>query len=213
MEIFTSLSQGNNIQGLVFLAVALKKSGDSIGSLSIFTKIKRLEPAWITNMDYYGMLLQEQGKYSALVRLSGELLDLSKHRAESWLVQAMCCEMKSAHVQALSHIDHALQLNNRHLLAHQLKGRLLLEMQKPGEASLSFRNAYRISRDISNYEGLVRCYIALGKQLEATSTAKEALALLPHSARAVCLAGVVMKENPSLQTKVIATRFSLNLYV
>ena len=54
--------------------------------------------------------------------------------------------------------------------------------------------------------GLVQCYISLGKHLEATSTAKEALALLPHSARAVCLAGIVMKENPSLHGKVIAVK-------
>lgn len=38
--------------------------------------------------------------------------------------------------------------------------------------------------------------------MEATSTAKEALALLPLCARAVCLAGVVMKENSTLHNKV-----------
>ena len=78
-------------------------------------------------------------------------------------------------------------------------------MNRPGEACLSFRNAYRISRDIATYEGLVHSYISLGKILEATSTAKEVYALLPHNARAVCLAGVVMTHTPTLISKVFFT--------
>jgi tetratricopeptide (TPR) repeat protein len=49
--------------------------------------------------------------------------------------------------------------------------------------------------------GLVKCYLKLGKSLEATAMAKEALALLPHSARSVALAGQVMSSNPSLYLK------------
>lgn len=59
--------------------------------------------------------------------------------------------------------------------------------------------------------GLVDCYLALGKIMEATTTAKEALALMPLSARAVCLAGRVMMENNSLQNKVNDSRHRYSL--
>ena len=59
--------------------------------------------------------------------------------------------------------------------------------------------------------GLVGCYVALGKIMEATTTAKEALALMPLSARAVCLAGRVMMENNSLHNKVNEIKASIFL--
>jgi tetratricopeptide (TPR) repeat protein len=49
--------------------------------------------------------------------------------------------------------------------------------------------------------GLINCYIQYGKLGEASITAKEALALFPHSAHAVCLAGIVMSQSQNTLVK------------
>jgi tetratricopeptide (TPR) repeat protein len=72
-----------------------------------------------------------------------------------------------------------------------------------GEAAKSYRNAYKLKRNIATYQGLIDSYIKLDLLNEATSTAKEALLLLPSSSRTLCLAGLVMFHSPLLTKKVI----------
>jgi tetratricopeptide (TPR) repeat protein len=160
-----------------------------------------MEPNWIDGMDQYAYLLQKQGNLAAVNRLYTDLFALSNNLPEPWVVLTISCLMKSDFEPALNHIENAIQLSPRHVFAYQIKGDLFYAMNKPGKACTAYRTAYRISRDFANFEGLVHCYIQLGKLIDATSTAKEALFLYPQSARAVCLAGIVMKENPSLVAK------------
>jgi anaphase-promoting complex subunit 7 len=189
---------------LCLLGQMLRKSGDSHGAKQLFVKLRRLEPDWVEGMDVFAAILRDEGNSMSLNRLATDLMDLAENRPESFVTMAILHEMKGEFEDALRSVENALKLNSRYYFAHQIRGKILMAMNRYGEASLSFRNAYGITRDIFTYEGLVNCYIGLGKMLEATSTAKEALALLPSSPRATCLAGIVMTHNPSLINKVIA---------
>ncbi|KAJ3357056.1 Anaphase-promoting complex subunit 7 [Kappamyces sp. JEL0680] len=198
---FMSFQSNNNVFALSYLAQVYRKSGDVISALQTYAKIRRLEPHWLDDMDCYGLLLHDQGNLSTISRLATDLRDLSKDRPETLVCQALVCDMKGEQKDAIQYIDQALGADSRHFLAHHVKGNLLYAAQAYGEASLCYRNAYRIAKDITNYQGLVKCYLNMGKNLEATAMAKEALALLPHSPGAVCLAGIVMSANPSLYGK------------
>jgi tetratricopeptide (TPR) repeat protein len=203
LQTFTAL--GQQYKGNPFLlahtAQTYQRSGDIHTCQQIFTKIRRLDPDAIEGLDTFAFILRQQGNFTLVHRLANELMDLCDRRPEAWVSKAILHEMKSEHDEAMKHIEKAISLDKRHYFSHQIKGKVLFNMRRFGEAGASFRNAYGITRDIVTYEGLVHCYISLGKLLEATSTAKEALALLPNSPRAVCLAGVVMTHNPSLLTK------------
>jgi tetratricopeptide (TPR) repeat protein len=191
---------------LCLLGQMLRKAGDNHAAKQLYVKLRRLEPDWVEGMDVFAVILREEGNSMSLNRLATDLLDFAENRPETLVTIAILHEMKGEYEDALKAIDNALKINGRYYFAHQMRGKILMAMNRYGEASLSFRNAYGITRDIFTYEGLVNCYIGLGKMLEATSTAKEALALLPSSPRATCLAGVVMTHNPSLINKVCATK-------
>ena len=160
-----------------------------------------MEPHWIDGMDEYAYLLQKQGNLAAVNRLHSDLFQLSNNLPEPWVALTISCLMKSDFDGGMNHIENAISIAPRNVFAYQVKGDLLFAMNRFGKACAAYRTAYRISREFANYEGLVHCYIQLGKLMDATSTAKEALFLYPQSARAVCLAGIVMKENPSLNSK------------
>lgn len=170
--------------------------------MQTYKKLRRLEANWIDGMDTYALLLQRQDDVAAVNRLGVDIMQISIDRPEAWVIMAIAREMNSEYESALHHIEKAILLSPRHVVSHQVKGSLLYAMNQAGEASLSYRNAYRISRDFLSYDGLVHCYLSLGKIAEATSTAKEALILLPNSGKAYCLAGIVMSETISMQDKV-----------
>ena len=150
-----SQSNGTNVQELALIAQVQRKSGETISAIHTYSRIRRLDPCWIQDMDYYASLLDSQGNSSAIEKLSNDLLSLANNSPESWTVFSILTNMKGNAKQALDHLDKALLLNSRHSLAHHQKGKILLQLEKPSEASVCFRNAYRISRDIANYEGTV----------------------------------------------------------
>lgn len=147
-------SNGTNVQELALVAHVQRKAGDVISAIHTYSRIRRLDPCWIQDMDYYAVLLESQGNASAIEKISNDLFSLANNSPESWLVFALFTNLKGNAAQALDHLDKALLLDNRHSLAYQQKGKIILQMGKPSEASACFRNAYRISRDIANYEGM-----------------------------------------------------------
>lgn len=134
-----------------------------------FNKMRRLDLEGILGMDRYAMLLRNSGNFNSLQRLSEELVNFCDS-PQNYIAQSFVAEMKQEYDQALVHIDKAISLNSRHYFSHQVRAKILFALGKFGEASVSYRNAYKACRDITTYEGLVNCYLKLDKVIEATST-------------------------------------------
>ncbi len=137
----------------MLIARVQSRSGDAITASHTYSKIRRLDSTWLQDMDSFARLLFYHGDVEALQKLSDDIFSLAKDSPEAWVSLALVQHLKGKSGPALEYLDRALLLDSRHLLAHQIKGKLLLDTDKAAEACASFRNAYRICRDIFNYEG------------------------------------------------------------
>ncbi|KAJ3259817.1 Anaphase-promoting complex subunit 7 [Boothiomyces macroporosus] len=164
------------------LANVYSKSGDPHAAIQVHRNVLKLDSGCMDG-------------------LTKDTFDMNEERPEVWIIRSLNSLSKEEYDTALEQVERGISVAPTHMLGHALKGKILLENGKFGEAAHSYRNAYRLERDLSNYEGLTKCYSKLGKHLEATTTAKEAFSLLPNSPRAVTLAGLVLAENPSLYNK------------
>jgi tetratricopeptide (TPR) repeat protein len=118
---------------------------------------------------------------------------------ETLVSLAILSDLKGDLEDALVHLDKCLAISIRYPFAHHIKGSVLFGLGRYGEAADSYRSEYKLRQNISAYEGLVKCYIKLERFPEALSTAKESITVLPKSARAYCLIGMVMAETGNNQ--------------
>jgi Tfp pilus assembly protein PilF len=81
-------------------------------------------------------------------------MSMGKHKPEAWTCAALVDQSKGEYSKALENVDSALAIDPRNFTAHHVRGHILIHLDRVGEACLSFRRAYRISKDISNYEGI-----------------------------------------------------------
>ncbi|KAI8929190.1 hypothetical protein BC831DRAFT_21414 [Entophlyctis helioformis] len=199
LQILTSLENMHPFCVDIQLEIAMchVESGNSNAARLCYTKIRKLEPDTSSQMDIYAGLLQAHGKVQAVNNLAEDLFHISEERPEPWLAMARYCEMKGHLDQALYFVEKATVWNSRHVPTYHLKGSLLLAMNRPADAILSYRSAYRISRDVVTYEGIIESYLALGQTNQAVAAANEALRLMPKSARVLTLMGVVFEKVPT----------------
>jgi tetratricopeptide (TPR) repeat protein len=121
------------------------------------------------------------GRLDRICSLSNELMDISESKPESWISKAITASISKSPSQSviLKYIDKAISLNKHHLFAHQIKGFYLSEFGQTDESVKSFRNAYKISRDVFTYEGLVLNYIKQKRLEEALKLSLEAVTIFP----------------------------------
>ena len=82
------------------------------------------------------------------------------------------------------------------MIAHLLKGNLLLSSERPQESVLCFKRAYNLHKDILAFAGLVRAYLGIGKVKEALTFATESYKLMPLNPQALSLLGLVLSQPP-----------------
>ena len=177
------------------LALAYVKSTLYTFANATYMKLKRLHPFETLYKDGLAVVLFHQADISALRQLETQVSSYTSQK-ECIFVSALSLMAKNQNEKALAKLERILLDFPRYVLAHQYMGYVLCKMNRFGQAATSYRNAYRISRDIWTYRGLIICYLKLLKFNEATITAKEALALFPLSSVACMLAGQVLRDSP-----------------
>ncbi|RWW09156.1 hypothetical protein GW17_00027369 [Ensete ventricosum] len=106
--------------------------------------------------------------------------------------------------------EQSLRIDDRHISGHIMKGNLYLSLNRPDAAVTAFRGAQELRPDLRSYQaldvvssaGLVRSYLALSKTKEALFIAREAMKLMPQSAKALKLVGDVHASSSSGREKV-----------
>ncbi|KAF9932032.1 Anaphase-promoting complex subunit 7 [Linnemannia zychae] len=192
-RIFSKLDEAypQNIDLKLRLARCLKWMGKYVRACLMYSQVRKLDNYIVDDMYYYGACLKEIHNTKYLNKLAGDLLNFNDKHPDTWCVQAMYWDMKNERDKALQLVSRALQYKPDHCGALQLRGLFYLE-RSPVKAIGSFREASKVEKDIVTYEGMVRAYVQLERQLEACKEAEEAKSRMPGNAQAHALYGMAL---------------------
>ncbi|KAF9110489.1 Anaphase-promoting complex subunit 7 [Mortierella sp. AM989] len=181
----------DNIDIKLKMALCLKRLGKIVRSCFMYSQVRKLDNHVLKDMYHYGVCLKQLSKAMYLNKLASELLSCNDLHPDSWCVQALYWEVRGDKEKALQMVSRALQIHPDHCGALQLRGQLYME-SSPLKALQSFREVYKIEKDIVTYEGLVNTYILMERLPEAVDMAKEAKKLMPDSAHALAIYGTAI---------------------
>ncbi|THU67813.1 hypothetical protein C4D60_Mb05t28630 [Musa balbisiana] len=190
----------NNVHILLEIAKVEAIIGRHDEAIMNFEKVRSIDPFVVTYMDEYAMLLKLKSDISKLNKLVHDLLNIDPTRAEVFVALSALWERKDER-RALSYAEKSLRIDDRHISGHIMKGNLYLSLNRPDAAVTAFRGAQELRPDLRSYQGLVRSYLALSKTKEALFIAREAMKLMPQSAKALKLVGDVHASSSSGREK------------
>ncbi|KAF9175795.1 Anaphase-promoting complex subunit 7 [Mortierella sp. AD010] len=182
-----------NVDIKLRMALCLKRMGKTVRSCFMYSQARKLDSHVLKDMYHYGVCLKQLSKAMYLNKLASDLLSCNDLHPDAWCVQALYWDTRGNNEKALQMVSRALQIQPDHCGALQLRGQLCFETS-PLKALQSFREAYRIEKDIVTYEGLVKTYILMERPLEAVDMAKEAMKLMPDSAQALAIYGMAIYQ-------------------
>jgi anaphase-promoting complex subunit 7 len=196
LDAFTKMERkySNNIYLLLQIAALHLQTSDEVNAERTFERIRNVDDCCMEKMDEYAHLLQKRGAESALNSLASEMLELDDKRPEPWVILSLYQYTRHDNEKAVSFVDKAISLDQRHSFAHRIKGIILLSDNAPDKAAASFFHANELSRDVASYEGLVECYLARHQYKEAVCMAREAIEIAPRDFRAVTLVGLALSH-------------------
>lgn len=183
------------------LAVTSMQDGYAVQAQEAFKRLRELDPFYVDGMDTYGSIIKLRGTSRALRSLTNDLFAIDTARPEPWCVAAMYAELEGDRQRALLLVDKALEIDSMHVFAYLLRGAILLALNHAQRASVAFYRALSIEKDHSGYQGVVQAHIQLDELPRALANANEAVQLMPRSARALALVGLVLSCESSMHRK------------
>ncbi|XP_078446532.1 tetratricopeptide repeat (TPR)-containing protein [Wolffia australiana] len=202
IEIYSELLQRfpNNVHIMLEIAKVEAIVGRNDEAIMNFEKVRSIDPFVMTYMDEYAMLLKAKSESSKLNKLVHDLLIIDPHRVEVSVSLSVLWERKDES-KALAYAEKSVRQNDRHITGHIMKGNLLLQLKRAEAAAAAFRAAQELRPDLRSYQGLVRSFLGFSKIKEALYAAREAMKVMPQSAKALKLVGDVHASNPAGREK------------
>ncbi|VFQ64668.1 unnamed protein product [Cuscuta campestris] len=202
LELLADLLQRfpNNVHLLLEMAKVEAIIGKYDEAITHFEKARSIDPYVMTHMDEYAMLLKVKSEFSKLNKLVHDLLNIDPTRAEVFVALSVLWERKDEK-KALSYAERSIHVDERHIPGYIMKGNLFLSTNHPEAAVVAFRGAQELRPDLRSYQGLVGSYLKLSKTKEALHAAREAMKIMPQSAKVLKLVGDVHASNTTGREK------------
>lgn len=183
------------------LGVVRVQDGYSHLALATFQQLRGVDPYYVDGLDTYGSIIKLRGTVAALRSLAADLLAIDKQRPEPWCVAAMFAETEGDKQKAMQLVERALAIDETHTFAYLLRGALLLLSNAPKRAQMSFQRALMLAKDHSAYQGMVQAHLQLEDYNRALTVARDASRVMPRSARALALVGLVLSCDQAQRRK------------
>ncbi|KAJ0405808.1 hypothetical protein ATCC90586_008462 [Pythium insidiosum] len=170
----------------------------------LFQRARQVDELNVLLMDVYADCLRRNGARVQLGSLVHDLFEATDRQVQPWLAAAYLNEVKGDYEAALQLCERAILMDRWYAAAHLFRGTLLLHLQRPEHALLSFTTSCKLQKTLDAYSGIVMSYCelcvkGLSKYKEALSTAKTAVKLYPQKAQSYTLLGNVFALRPEHQ--------------
>ncbi|KAF2366018.1 Tetratricopeptide-like helical domain [Trinorchestia longiramus] len=191
----------NNAHLLATLGTTYYMQGDEKHALPSLQRAHELEPLSMEGVSMLGSLYYFDKRIKELETLAGATVAVSENCAHPWILLAYYCHMSKRTTKAIYFAHKACSIDPVSVDGLLLKGGLLLELKKTQEAVLHYREAMHLAPNrFEPYKGLVDCYLAMRRNMEAVSMASNSTKLFCHSPRALGLyASVLIKDGLNAQ--------------
>jgi len=198
---FRGLEEKGCVRGsvgvLVDLGLAHHWAGDIEQAMVVLSRAASVAPHNMRGMDSLAALYAQTGKTRELESLATRLMGISEEQPQSWVAMGHFCHLIKKSPKAVYFAHKACLLDTRNVEALLLKGQVLLDLKKLGDALNHFREALQLApHRFEAHRGMVDCYLGLSRQREAVTVATGACKHLSNSPRSLTLFATVLLKEP-----------------
>ncbi|KAK3078702.1 hypothetical protein LTS18_006844, partial [Coniosporium uncinatum] len=162
-----------------------------------FSKIKKLAPSRMEDMEVYSTVLWHLKRSIDLSYLAHTLVDADRYSPQAWCALGNSFSLQREHNQAIKCFQRATQLDPQFAYAWTLQGLEHIENEEFDKAQWSYRKA--VGCDPRHYQawyGLAQSFERLSKYEVAEKHYRSALAINPRNAiLMVCIGAVLEKQH------------------
>lgn len=197
IQTFRSLpsSQRETPWVLAQLGKAYYEAADYKSAEECFSKLMKMQPSRIEDMEIYSTVLWHLKKESALSFLCRVLRDNHFDAPETWVAVGNAFSLTREHDSAISAFKRATQLDEKFAYAYTLMGHEYMANEAFDAGLLSFRKAVAIDRrGYGGWYGLGKCYERMGKLEDAERHYQIAHKINPSNSTLLVCIGVVMER-------------------
>ncbi|KAJ8867622.1 hypothetical protein PR048_031425 [Dryococelus australis] len=172
------------------IAIAYHNKREVELAISTFSKLQKLDPYRLDNLDTYSNLLYVRELRLELAHLAHHVSQVDKYRVETCCVIGNYYSLRTEHQKAVLYFQRALKLNPQYTSAWTLMGHEYMEMKNTNAAILSYRQAIEVSRrDYRAWYGLGQTYEILKMYFYCLYYYKQAQFLRPNDSRMLIALG------------------------
>ncbi|XP_063236265.1 cell division cycle protein 23 homolog [Bacillus rossius redtenbacheri] len=175
---------------LAQIAIAYHNKREVELAISSFSRLQKLDPYRLDNLDTYSNLLYVRELRLELAHLAHHVSQIDKYRVETCCVIGNYYSLRTEHQKAVLYFQRALKLNPQYTSAWTLMGHEYMEMKNTNAAILSYRQAIEVSRrDYRAWYGLGQTYEILKMYFYCLYYYKQAQFLRPNDSRMLIALG------------------------
>ncbi|KAK4502525.1 hypothetical protein PRZ48_005950 [Zasmidium cellare] len=180
---------------LAQLGKAYYEAADYKTAEECFSKLMRMQPSRIEDMEIYSTVLWHLKKESTLSFLCRVLRDNHFDAPETWVAVGNAFSLTREHDSAISAFKRATQLDEKFAYAYTLMGHEYMANEAFDAGLLAFRKAVAIERrGYGGWYGLGKCYERMGKLEDAERHYQIAHKINPSNSTLLVCIGVVMER-------------------
>ncbi|KAF2163319.1 hypothetical protein M409DRAFT_35041, partial [Zasmidium cellare ATCC 36951] len=180
---------------LAQLGKAYYEAADYKAAEECFSKLMKMQPSRIEDMEIYSTVLWHMKKESTLSFLCRVLRDNHFDAPETWVAVGNAFSLTREHDSAISAFKRATQLDEKFAYAYTLMGHEYMANEAFDSGLLAFRKAVAIDRrGYGGWYGLGKCYERMGKLEDAERHYQIAHKINPSNSTLLVCIGVVMER-------------------